>query len=154
MEHGIWTRAPSTFIFCPLQVDSVELVGLIIRFLSRASFAEIKLAVHTVSGTAVTLNDCMPSLRLSSHNRSGGVMEVFLIPPSIVLKEGEKSEDIANKKPNKMRRPITPSILRTTKMPSIKGRVLPPHSRFSEVTHGARDMDPRPIHFHFLSATG
>ena len=66
----------------PLQVDSVELVGLIIRFLSRASFAEIKLAVHPVSGTAVTLNGCM---RLSSHNRSGGVTEVFLVPSSIVL---------------------------------------------------------------------
>ena len=37
---------PSTVIFCPLQVDSVELVGLIIRFLSRASFADIKLAVY------------------------------------------------------------------------------------------------------------
>ena len=36
---------PSTVIFCPLQVDSVELVGLIIRFLSRA-------VVHPVSGTA------------------------------------------------------------------------------------------------------
>ena len=45
-----------------VQVDSVELVGLIIRFLPRASFAEIKLAVHPVSGTAVTLNCCMPSL--------------------------------------------------------------------------------------------
>ena len=53
---------PSTVIFCPLQVDSVELVGLIIRFLSRASFAEIKLAVHPVSGTTVTLKGCMPSL--------------------------------------------------------------------------------------------
>ena len=40
---------------------------------------------HPVSGTAVTLNGCMPSLRLSSHNRRGGVMEVFLVPPSIVL---------------------------------------------------------------------
>ena len=40
---------PSTVILCPLQVDSVELVGLIIRFLSRASFAEIKLAEHPVS---------------------------------------------------------------------------------------------------------
>ena len=53
---------PSTVIFCLLQVDSVELVGLIIRFLSHASFAEIELAVHPVSGTAVTLNDCIPSL--------------------------------------------------------------------------------------------
>ena len=53
---------PSTVIFCPLQVDGVELLGLIIRFLSRASFVEIKLAVHPVSGTAVTLNGCMPSL--------------------------------------------------------------------------------------------
>ena len=35
---------PSTAIFCPLQVDRVELVGLIIRFMFRASFAEIKLA--------------------------------------------------------------------------------------------------------------
>ena len=76
---------PSTVIFCLLQVERVELVGLIIRFLSRARFAEIKLAVHPVSETAVTLNGCMPSLRLSSHNRSGGVMEVFLVPPSIVL---------------------------------------------------------------------
>ena len=76
---------PSTHIFCPLQVDRVELVGLIIRFMSRASFADIKLAVHPVSGTAVTLNGCMPSFLLSSHNRSGGVIEVFLVPPSIVL---------------------------------------------------------------------
>ena len=53
---------PSTVIFCPLQVDSVELVGLIIRFWSRASFADIRLTVHPVSGTAVTLNCCMPSL--------------------------------------------------------------------------------------------
>ena len=52
---------PSTVIFCPLQVDRVELVGLIIRFMSRASFADTKLAVHPVSGTAVTLNGCMPS---------------------------------------------------------------------------------------------
>ena len=75
---------PSTVIFCPLQVDRVELVGLIIRFMSHASFAEIKLAVHPVSGTAVTLNGCMPSFLLSSHNRSGGVIEVFQVP-SIVL---------------------------------------------------------------------
>ena len=76
---------PSTVICCPLQVDRVDLVGLIIRFMSRASFADIKLAVHPVSGTAVTLNGCMPSFLLSSHNRRDGVMEVFLVPPSIVL---------------------------------------------------------------------
>ena len=68
---------PSTVIFCPLQVDSVEL--------SRASFAEIKLAVQLVSGTAVTLNGCMLPLQLSSYNRRGGVMEVFLVLPLIVL---------------------------------------------------------------------
>ena len=77
---------PSTAICCPLQVDRVDLVGLIIRFMSRASFADSKLAVqHPVSGTAVTLNGCMPSFLLSSHNKRGGVMEVFLVPPSIVL---------------------------------------------------------------------
>ena len=76
---------PSTGICCPLQVDRVDLVGLIIRFMSRASFADNKLSVYPVSGTAVTLNGCMPSFLLSSHNRRGGVMEVFLVPPSIVL---------------------------------------------------------------------
>ena len=76
---------PSTVICCPLQVDRGDLVGLIIRFMSRASFADIQLAVHPVLGTAVTLNGCMPSFLLSSHNRRGGVMEVFLVPPSIVL---------------------------------------------------------------------
>ena len=39
---------PSTVICCPLQVDRVDLVGLIIRFTSRASFADNKLAVHPV----------------------------------------------------------------------------------------------------------
>ena len=73
---------PSTVICCPLQVDRVDLVGLIIRVMSRASFADSKLAVHPVSGTAVSLNGCMPSFLLSSHNRRGGVMEVFLVPPS------------------------------------------------------------------------
>ena len=68
---------PSTVICCPLQVDRVDLEGLIIRFMSRASFADSKLAVHPVSGTAVTLNGCMPSFLLSSHNR--------MVPPSIVL---------------------------------------------------------------------
>ena len=77
---------PSTVICCPpLQVDRVDLVGLIIRFMSCASSADSKLAVHPVSGTAVTLNGCMPSFLLSSHNRRGGVMEVFLVPPSKVL---------------------------------------------------------------------
>ena len=76
---------PSTVICCPLQVDRVDLVGLIIRFMSRASSADSKLAVHPVSGTAVTLNGCMPSFLLSSHNSRGGVTEVFLLPPSIVL---------------------------------------------------------------------
>ena len=76
---------PSTLICCLLQVDRVDLVGLIIRFMSRASFADSKLAVHPVSGTAVTLNGCMLSFLLSSHNRRGRVMEVFLVPPSIVL---------------------------------------------------------------------
>ena len=76
---------PSTVICCPLQVDRVDLVGLIIRFMFRASSADSKLEVHPVSGTAVTLNGCMPSFLLSSHNRRGGVMEVFLVPPSIVL---------------------------------------------------------------------
>ena len=45
---------PFTVICCPLQVDRVDLVGLIIRFMSRASSADSKLAVHPVSGTAVT----------------------------------------------------------------------------------------------------
>ena len=47
---------PSTAILRPLQVDSVEVVGLVIRFMSGASSVDIKLAVHPVSGTAVTLN--------------------------------------------------------------------------------------------------
>ena len=76
---------PSTVICCPLQVDMVDVVGLIIRFMSRASSVEIKLAVHLVSGTAVTLNCCMPSFLLSSHNSRGGVIEVFRLPPSMVL---------------------------------------------------------------------
>ena len=68
-----------------LQVDRVDVVGLIIRFMSHASSADIKLAVHPVSGTAVTLNSCMNSFLLSSHNSKGGVTEVFLLPPSMVL---------------------------------------------------------------------
>ena len=47
---------PSTVICCPLQVDRVDLVDLIIRFMSCASFADNMLAVHPVSGTAVTLS--------------------------------------------------------------------------------------------------
>ena len=47
---------PSTVICCPLQVDRVDLVGLIIRFMSRTSSADSKLAVNPVSGTEVTLN--------------------------------------------------------------------------------------------------
>ena len=77
---------PSTVICCSLQVDRVDLVGLIIRIMSRASSADSRLAVHPVSGTAMTLNGCMPSFLLSSHNsRGGGVTEIFLLPPSIVL---------------------------------------------------------------------
>ena len=45
---------PSTVKFCPLQVDRVDVVGLIIRFMSRPSSVESKLAVHPVLGTAVT----------------------------------------------------------------------------------------------------
>ena len=76
---------PSTVILCLLQVDSVDVVGLIIRFMFLASSADIKLAVHPVSVTAVTLNSCMPSFLLSSHNRKDGVTEVFLLPPLMVL---------------------------------------------------------------------
>ena len=68
---------PPTVICCPLQVDRVDLVGLIIRLMSRASSADSKLAVHPVLGTAVTLNGCIPSFLLSSHNRRVCVMEVF-----------------------------------------------------------------------------
>ena len=53
--------------------------------LATKNFADNKLAVHPVSGTAVTLNGCIPSFLLSSHNRRAEVMEVFLVPPSIVL---------------------------------------------------------------------
>ena len=76
---------PSTVICCPLQVDRVDLVGLVIRFMFRASSADSKLVVHPVSGTAVTLNGCMPSFLLSSHNSRGGVTEVFRLPPLMVL---------------------------------------------------------------------
>ena len=60
---------PSTVICCPLQVDRVDLGGLI---MSRASSTDSKLAVHPMSGTAVTLSGCMPSFLLSSHNSRGG----------------------------------------------------------------------------------
>ena len=76
---------PSTVICCPLQVDRVDVVGLIIRFMSRASSAESKLAVHPVLGTVMSLNCCMPSFLLSSHNSRGSVTEVFRLPRSMVL---------------------------------------------------------------------
>ena len=63
---------PSTAILCPLQVDRVDVVGLIIRFMSHASSVDIKLAVHPLSGTAVTLNSYIPSFLLSSHKARVG----------------------------------------------------------------------------------